>query len=262
MNMEINKDAIIWEIASVFPITVSVFLKHGAEFCCKGNLSLEDASKRDDFNLDEIIVDLKNSIKTISEDDTKVSEMESLVEITDYIKNTFHNPIRELLYPTEVLAKKVWMVHGNLYPELKKVAEIVEGMVPVLEMHFDKENQILHPMMAEIDSHNKNWTKLELLHCGSIENPITQMEHEHENYWDMLKQLRTLTDNYTLPEWACRSYTALFANLEKLEEDLMRHTNLENFILHPKAIAMGKKVSGESDLCNTGWCGSDDEFNF
>ena len=50
---------------------------------------------------------LKNSIKTISEDDTKVSEMESLVEITDYIKNTFHNPIRELLYPTEVLAKKV-----------------------------------------------------------------------------------------------------------------------------------------------------------
>jgi len=28
----------------------------------------------------------------------------------------------------------------------------------------------------------------------------------------------------------------------------MRHTNLENFILHPKAIAMGKKVSEEGSL--------------
>jgi hypothetical protein len=34
-------------------------------------------------------------------------------------------------------------------------------MVPVIEMHFDKENQILHPMMAEIDTHNKAGTKLE-----------------------------------------------------------------------------------------------------
>lgn len=259
-NLEINKNAIIWEIASVYPITVSVFLKYGAEFCCKGNLSLEDASKRDSFNLDEILIDLNNAVKTISEDDTKVSEMESLVEITDYIKNNFHNPIRELLYPTEVLAKKVAMVHGNVHPELRQIAEIVEWMVPVLEMHFDKENQILHPMMKEIDIHNKKWTKLEWLHCGSISNPITQMEHEHENYWDMLEQLRTLTNNYNLPEWACRSYTALFANLEKLEEDLMRHTNLENFILHPKAIEMEKKVSWNWSSCSAWWCR--DEFDF
>lgn len=259
-HLEINKDAIIWEIASVYPITVSVFLKHGAEFCCKGNLSLEDASKRDSFNLEDILADLEKAVANRSEDDKKVSEMSSLVEITTYIKDTFHDPIRELLYPTEVLAKRVAMVHGEIHPELVKISEIVQGMVPVLEMHFDKENQILHPMMAEIDAHNNAGTKLESLHCGSIENPIAQMEHEHENYGDMLEQLRTLTDNYNLPEGACRSYTALFANLEKLEEDLMRHTNLENFILHPKAIAMGKKVSGEESSCNSG--GSVNEFNF
>lgn len=260
--MKIIKDDIIWEIASKYPVTVSVFLKYWAEFCCKWNLSLDEASKRDNFNLEEILIDLNNIIRTVWEDDKKVSEMESLVDITTYIKETFHDPIRELLYPTEVLAKKVAMVHWNIHPELIKIAEIVEGMVPVLEMHFDKENQILHPMMAEIDEHNKSWTRLEWLHCGSIKNPITQMEFEHENYWDMLEQLRNLTDNYTLPEWACRSYTALFANLEKLEEDLMRHTNLENFVLHPKAIEMEKKVSWKSSSCNTGWCWSDNDFNF
>jgi len=55
-------------------------------------------------------------------------------------------------------------------------------------------------MMAEIDAHNKAGTKLESLHCGSIENPISQMEFEHENYGNMLEELRKLTNNYTLPE--------------------------------------------------------------
>jgi regulator of cell morphogenesis and NO signaling len=261
MSNKITKDMIIWEIASKYPITVSVFLKHGAEFCCKGNVSIEEAATRDDFNISEIISDLNQLLETTSQDDEKVSEMESLVEITEYIKNNFHNPIRELLYPTEVLAKKVASVHWHLHPELVQISEIVEWMVPVIEIHFDKENQILHPMMAEIDTHNKAGTRLEWLHCGSIENPIAQMEFEHENYGDMLQELRKLTSDYTLPEWACRSYTALYANLEKLEEDLMRHTNLENFILHPKTIAMEKKVSGW-DSCNTWWCGSDNEFNF
>jgi iron-sulfur cluster repair protein YtfE (RIC family) len=74
-------------------------------------LRLEDASTRDDFILDDIINDLNQLLETTSQDDEKVSEMESLVEITEYIKNNFHNPIRELLYPTEVLAKRVASVH-------------------------------------------------------------------------------------------------------------------------------------------------------
>lgn len=251
--MWIQKTDIIWEIASKYPITVSVFLKYGVEFCCKWNISLEEASKRDEFDLDKIIFDLNKTIKTISKDDIDISSMESLVDIANYIKDTFHNPIREVLYPTEVLAKKVAMVHGGSHPELIQIKEIVEWLTPVLEMHFDKEWQILHPMMEEIDNAFKSKTPLEWLHCWSIANPIRQMESEHENYGDMLLELRKLTSDYTLPEGACRSYTALYANLEKLEEDLMRHTNLENFILHPKAIEMEKKISGKSH-CGTWYC--------
>lgn len=241
--MSIQKTDIIWEIASKHPITVSIFLKHWIEFCCKWNISLEEASKRDDFNLELVLSDLNKTIEIAWKEDIDVANMESLSEIASYVKNTFHNPIREILYPTEVLAKKVAMVHGSSHPELIQISEIVMWLVPVLEMHFDKEWQILHPMMEEIDNAYKSWNILEWLHCWSISNPIRQMEFEHENYWDMLLELRKLTSNYTLPEWACRSYTALFANLEKLEEDLMRHTNIENFILHPKAIEMEKKVS-------------------
>jgi len=39
--------------------------------------------------------------------------MESLVEISDYIVKTFHEPIKNLLIPTQVLAQKVARVHGE-----------------------------------------------------------------------------------------------------------------------------------------------------
>lgn len=251
--MQIEKTDIIWEIASKHPTTVSIFLKYWIEFCCKWNISLEDSSKRDGFNLETVLKELNNVLEKIWDSDTEVANMNSIVEIANYVKNTFHNPIRETLYPTEVLAKKVAMVHGSHHPELVQIKEIVEWLVPVLEMHFDKEWQILHPMIAEIQATFDAWEKLKWLHCGSITNPIRQMELEHDNYWDMLLELRKLTSNYTLPEGACRSYTALFANLEKLEEDLMRHTNIENFILHPKTIEMEKSISWVS-ICGTWYC--------
>lgn len=240
--MNIKKTDIIWEVASKYPITVSIFLKYGIEFCCKWNISLEESSKRDNFNLDLVLEELNNIIDFSNKQDIDLSS-KSLIEISEYIKNNFHNPIRELLYPTEVLAKKVAMVHWNDHSELTKIKEIVEGLVPVLEMHFDKEWQILHPMLKELqENYDKNNDSLNF-HCGSIKNPIRQMESEHDNYWDMLLELRDLTNNYNLPEWACRSYQALYANLQRLEEDLMRHTNLENFVLHPKAIKMEKSLS-------------------
>lgn len=258
-SLIIKKEDIIWEVASKYPITVSTFLKYWAEFCCKWNISLEEASKRDWFDLEKVIYELNSSLKKITDNDKKVAEMESLVDISNYIVKTFHEPIKEMLIPTQVLARKVASVHWDSHEWVKEISEIVDGMVSVLDMHFDKEWQILHPMMAEIDDCNKSWTTLWGLHCWSIQNPIMQMEHEHENYWDMLQELRKLTNNYTLPEWACRSHTALWANLEKLEEDLMRHTNLENFILHPKAIEMEKKVSWKS--CSS-WFWGWNEFDF
>lgn len=240
--MNISKTDIIWEIASKFPITVSLFLKYWIEFCCKWNISLEYASKRDNFDLELVLMELNNLININNSKNIDLTS-KTLIEISDYIKNNFHNPIRELLYPTEVLAKKVAMVHWNIHPELIKIKEIVEGLVPVLEMHFDKEWQILHPMLKELqENYDKNNDSLNF-HCWSIKNPIRQMESEHDNYWDMLLELRKLTSNFTLPDWACRSYHSLYVNLEKLEEDLMRHTNLENFVLHPKAIEIENKIS-------------------
>jgi len=86
---------------------------------------LEESSKRDNFNLDLVLDEINNIIDFSNKQDIDLST-KSLIEISNYIKNNFHNPIRELLYPTEVLAKKVAMVHGLAHTELIKIKEIVE----------------------------------------------------------------------------------------------------------------------------------------
>ncbi|WP_333780975.1 hemerythrin domain-containing protein [Tenacibaculum ovolyticum] len=68
------------------------------------------------------------------------------------------------------------------------------------------------------------------------------MEHEHENAGDIFKNIAELTNNYTPPKEACNTFKALYAKLDEFEKDLHQHIHLENNILHPKAIALEKKL--------------------
>jgi regulator of cell morphogenesis and NO signaling len=57
-----------------------------------------------------------------------------------------------------------------------------------------------------------------------------------------LAEIKTLSNNYTLPADACASYTLLYKMLAAFEDDLHMHIHLENNILFPKALKMEKQV--------------------
>ena len=69
------------------------------------------------------------------------------------------------------------------------------------------------------------------------------MEMEHEAAGNALKELRSLTGDYTPPPDACFSYNTLFAAFKDFETDLHRHIHLENNILFPRAIAMEQEAA-------------------
>ena len=101
-----------------------------------------------------------------------------------------------------------------------------------------KEEQILFPYIRQIEAYaNRNGPKPEV-HCGSVANPITQMEFEHDNAGNALVEMRKLTDNYARPEDACKTFDALYEGLAAMEADLHEHIHLENNILFPKAIEL------------------------
>lgn len=110
-------------------------------------------------------------------------------------------------------------------------------------MHLIKEETILFPYMRDIYA---KWlddsNPAPKAHCGSVANPIRVMEQEHEHAGDALKELSSLSNEYTVPEGGCNSYKALYQGLNQLEYDLHRHIHLENYVLHPLSKKMEQEI--------------------
>lgn len=71
---------------------------------------------------------------------------------------------------------------------------------------------------------------------GKILGIISDLENEHENAGKILKELRSITDNYRLPEDACPTYGKTYQVMQDLESDLFNHIHLENNILHQRLL--------------------------
>jgi regulator of cell morphogenesis and NO signaling len=64
------------------------------------------------------------------------------------------------------------------------------------------------------------------------------MMKEHDAAGELVKQIRSLTADYTAPADACASSKALYEALKEFEADLHQHVHLENNILFPRAVEM------------------------
>ena len=60
------------------------------------------------------------------------------------------------------------------------------------------------------------------------------MRHDPDNAAELLRDVERITRGLSLPQGACRSWTALYTGLTKFSEDLVRHMHLENNILFPR----------------------------
>jgi regulator of cell morphogenesis and NO signaling len=132
------------------------------------------------------------------------------------------------------MTEKVSRVHGDKEPRLLQVREAFVALKAELEPHMMKEERILFPIVRQLEASADRPE----IHCGSVANPIRQMEHEHDQAGNALAILREATDDFVPPEWACNTYRAMLDSLEKLEADMHQHIHKENNVLFPKAIEL------------------------
>ena len=104
-----------------------------------------------------------------------------------------------------------------------------------------KEEKVLFPFIKDLVAADNNEKPVQTSHFGTVQNPINMMEMEHEMVGKNMEEIRVITNNYTLPEDACASYSLLFKMLDEFENDLHIHIHLENNILFPKALDIEKK---------------------
>ncbi|HWQ82621.1 MAG TPA: iron-sulfur cluster repair di-iron protein [Ignavibacteria bacterium] len=233
--MEYTKNNTLSEIVRQDFRASRVFEKHGLDFCCNGKRALEAACAEKGLDTETILTELKEEMKSDNAPDEKFEGME-LDELVNHIVTRHHGYIKGILPLLNKFSDKVLNAHGKNHPELARVSELYHQVEAELTSHMFKEENMLFPFIVRMSEIKKNGGKLTSIPFGSVRNPISQMEAEHDNAGGAFHEMREITDNFRVPGDACNTFKSYYEELNNFEMDLHKHIHLENNILHPKAI--------------------------
>jgi regulator of cell morphogenesis and NO signaling len=235
-----ENDETLGQIAAKDLHKAQVFKKYGLDFCCGGKKTVKEACAEKGLDVTKVEQELQQADRMPSSRPLPYNDW-SLDFLADYIVNTHHSYVKKNLPDIKAYAEKVMRVHGNRHPELLRVNQLVLEVYNELMAHLVKEEQVLFPYVKELVVAQGSGATKHAAHFGTVQNPINMMEMEHEVVGKNLAEIREITNNFTLPEDACASYSLLYRMLDEFEEDLHLHVHLENNILFPQAVQLEKQ---------------------
>jgi regulator of cell morphogenesis and NO signaling len=229
MTFTITANSLVKDIVNELPKTSDVFKKNRIDFCCGGNISLTEAVAQNNLNLDTLLDELKVIFEKYenTEKDVEVWTNSDSATIVDHVISNYHRVSEEELTTLSPYVTKVSRVHGDNHPELLKVYELFYEFKKELMEHMEKEEAVVFPLIKQLAD-------------GTVENReeaiamIVELEKEHDHAGEILREIRTVTSDYTLPLDACGTYRLVYARLEALEGLTFMHVHLENNILFPR----------------------------
>jgi regulator of cell morphogenesis and NO signaling len=238
--MTVATDQTIRDIVQQHPAAVPVFEALGIDYCCGGSRSLEDACRKGNVPLEQVLSDLANALVARPKEEDSQWMTASLGELAAHIVEQHHAYARSELTRLTALAEKVFLRHGKSHSELGRIRDLVNAMAAEMFAHMFKEEYVLFPRLKSLEEAAKNGTKPPLAFFGSLIDPIRHMMEDHDDTGELLRNIRLLTNDYQPPSGACMSYQALYHGLSDLERDLHQHVHLENNILFPRALEFEK----------------------
>ena len=239
--MEVQKNQNIGELVAKDYRMASVFKKHGIDFCCQGNRTIDDACIAKKVDVGSVLSDL-NSIGTANNSTSIDYQSWPLDLLADYVEKTHHRYVEDKSPEIKSYLDRICEVHGDNHPELHQIKELFQKTVENLAQHMKKEELIVFPFIRKMEKVKRSGELLQKPNFGSIKTPIDEMEEEHSAEGERLRDIDQLTNNYTPPADACNTYRVTYALLKEFEDDLHLHIHLENNILFPKSIQMEEQL--------------------
>lgn len=222
----------VGELVRAVPARARIFEKLRIDYCCGGKKPLSEACRERDLD-PQTVQAMLDALATI--DDTThavdVNAM-SLSDLCDHIERTHHDYLRDELTRLDFMTRKVAAVHGDDEPRLREIRAVFEQFSAEIVHHALEEEQVAFPQVRALESSTET-----TLNVDELRAVFTQLEGEHDAAGEALAKFRTLTDDFTPPEWACNTFRALYDGLRQLEADMHQHVHKENNVLFPRALA-------------------------
>lgn len=230
MKTIFTENTTVGEIVAMLPKASDVFKKNKIDFCCGGDRSLKEAADKRGVAIEELMSQLQDLYATTDEKTEKNWLTATYSELIDHIINKHHRYLLEELPNLSPYVTKVMRVHGENHPHLIKIHKLFNELKTELEQHLWKEESEVFPLISQFEKQptSENEQKMKKM--------IADLTNEHDKTGDIIKEIRRITNDYTLPDRACRTYQLVYNRLEALESDLFEHIHLENNVLFPRIL--------------------------
>ena len=179
--------------------TAAVFQKYGLDFCCGGGVPIDRACRKKGISLPQLLSDIADATATPAQSDSRYASW-SPSFLAEYIVTNHHDWVRSVTPTILEHTAKVARVHGGGNPALVTVDALFTELATRLMGHMKEEEEVLFPAIAKAAGGND--TDLAAL--------VADMEDDHSEAGEILRRIRSLTDNFTPPPEACMTYRVLF----------------------------------------------------
>lgn len=205
-----------------------------------------DSSEHADRNLEEACGAARLSVEQVLEklEDAAVDEGAAgmdpakftMTRLIQHIVRVHHRYLREQLPQLIGSAKRIAKRPGGQAETWRRIAKLLEDLRTKMGAHFEKEEQVLFPYVAQLDDDPRLACMPPGSESESISDTVFLMAQDHESVGHVLEEIEDLVA--TVAPEACDSEARwdFVTAMRELKEDIEVHVHLEDYCLFPRAI--------------------------
>lgn len=168
----ITPETTIGDLVAARPLLARLFETLGIDYCCGGKQTLAAACARRGLETGTTIALLESAGAAFAAGPAEVDAVAmGLGQLADHIVATHHAYLKQELPRLAEMADRVATKHGWRDARLPELAATVRDLAEEMFSHMQKEEVVLFPLVRQIETGTTGG-----FHCGSIANPIRQME--------------------------------------------------------------------------------------
>lgn len=228
----------IREIVATAPSAAAILERFEINLCSQSDEQLDRVCAELQLSVDQVLEKLADAESQAHGVFAPDFESYSLTRLIQHIVRTHHQTVRQELPRFAELSQRIAKKHGEKAPYFNAVARLIEQLRAEMFAHLEKEEQVLFPYIVRLEEAAEHGLATPSACFRSVAQPISMMVREHDSAQGIVAQIRSLTNGFEPPSWACARNTAFHAGLSAFEKDLGQHVHLENDLLFPRAIEM------------------------
>ena len=244
MRLEpIHHESIVTDLVIRDHRATGIFRKYNINFCCGGNITLEEACKLTNADLQQLLKELNRTLQVSRMAVSVDSSKWNIDFLIDYLVNVHHTYLYDNLPDLKETMVKFTSGHQTKYAYLGQLMESFQAFYDDLIPHLEHEETVIFPYIRQIAHGHEDREPYAALLVRTLRKPIdTLIMHEQENIEQYLRKFRELTNDYSPPASACVTHKVALSKLKELDADLSQHVYLENELLFPKALQIEKEL--------------------